>query len=341
MINREFGSDFHLDACNLKTSSTFFDLKNTQFSSSGRSSLYALIKMGIEKYNWSKLYFPSYYCHDVPNFLSSLPIKIEFFSFNPYFNNTLPDSIIDKESHVLINVNYFGIRSISLPKFKHIFVIDDFTHCVHKIFESEANYCFGSLRKELPVPIGGFLYSRNKELPDEGLSIIAEKISLEKLYAMQAKNDYLEGKLKQKDIFRYHFMNAEEALAKEEANGRIPDSSLAILKLLDVNQIFKDKKRNLSILLSLLGKTDRVSYNFEDDTSEAFGLTVVLREKDQRDSLKDYLIQRNIYPAILWPGQSDKNDIDFQSRILFVHTDFRYNGDDMRFIASTLNAFLK
>src|SRR5690606_33175876 len=125
---------------------------------SGRAALKSIISNGIDKYSWKKIYIPSYYCHEVYDFIRELNIRLEFYECNPEAN-ILPLSIQDEVESALLVVNYFGI---SIPNFEHlknITIIEDVTHDLSKINHSKANYVFGSLRKILPVPVGGFVKS--------------------------------------------------------------------------------------------------------------------------------------------------------------------------------------
>jgi hypothetical protein len=58
-----------------------------------------------------------------------------------------------------------------------------------------------------------------------------------------------------------------------------------------------------------------------------------------RDKLKSFLISKNIFPAVLWPHQMESKAIETQQRVLFVHVDFRYEDEDIRYIANTINDF--
>ena len=52
------------------------------------------------------------------------------------------------------------------------------------------------------------------------------------------------------------------------------------------------------------------------------------------------LIEHNIFPAILWPDQFKKNDKQLEKTLLFVHTDFRYNSDDISEITHQIKEFV-
>ena len=98
---------------------------------------------------------------------------------------------------------------------------------------------------------------------------------------------------------------------------------------------------NVQLALSLLDRNSEVVYNLGCDTDSAFGLLIVCNDKGIRNNLNKYLINNNIYPAILWPDQQTSRDKEISDKILLVHLDFRYNASDVEFITQTINKFFK
>src|SRR4051812_11315730 len=75
----EWGSDFHFMENVFKSSATTPIqnlIPNSLFYFSGRSALFSLLQFGINKYRWTRVLLPDYYCHDVDNFLKELPVEI-------------------------------------------------------------------------------------------------------------------------------------------------------------------------------------------------------------------------------------------------------------------------
>ena len=171
LTDKEFGSDFHVclkeDFLQHDETNIFFDKERFSLFFSGRSALYSLLKYGIEKYNWRKVYFPDYYCHEVIEFVRSLSIEIAYYEFNPYLDSEKEViEVDDHEGNVIVTVLFFGITTPRLNYSKKAALIEDVTHNILAFKESRADYCIASLRKQLPVPCGGFTYSPlNKPLP--------------------------------------------------------------------------------------------------------------------------------------------------------------------------------
>src|SRR5690606_27703589 len=123
MINKEFGSDFHYiyDENVQSNVDNCFGGPNLGCFFSGRVALYNLLKCGHEKYKWSKVGFPSYYCHEVVDFCRNLPLVIEYYNYNP-FDASAEIEWEDKKGAVFINVDFFGISKLDCSFLKNTVV---------------------------------------------------------------------------------------------------------------------------------------------------------------------------------------------------------------------------
>src|SRR5690606_7043061 len=97
MINREYGSDFHYVDSKIyrQNKNAFFFEEEVQFYFSGRVALKAVLLDSIIHRKLNKLYVPSYYCHEVYEYIKDLNIVIEFYECNP-LKNELPIDIDDR-----------------------------------------------------------------------------------------------------------------------------------------------------------------------------------------------------------------------------------------------------
>lgn len=339
MINKEYGSDFHyISNSEFRIDngvSIFFD-GTEQLYFSGRVALRTIISSGIEKYSWKKIYIPTYYCQEVYDFVRDLNIEFEFYECNP-LQNILPSFIEDNDKCVVLVVNYFGI---SVPDFSHLknsVVIEDLTHDLSLINQSKADYVFGSLRKILPVPVGGFVKSK------EGLdkippTLFSEEVALEKFSGMFLKKEYLEGKIKEKDTFRSLLIEAEHSFENLKTYSSLPMLVEEYFLGLDISKIITSKKNN-----SVLAK-DKIksNSNFElltCDSDTEYALILRFNNVEDREELKKYLIKNKIFPMVLWPNQTNENDIRLENSLLFVHIDFRYSFADIQYITEIINQY--
>ena len=345
MINKEYGSDFHYylkeDIVVQNPMDSLFCGDKFSLFFSGRAALYNIINEGIKFKKWTKIFLPSYYCHEVTHFIKRLPIEILYYEFNPFLDSESKAlAIEDIETNVIVNVDFFGLKKADCSVFKNVVIIEDNTHNILGFQKSQADYCFGSLRKELPVPAGGFCFSpKNFSLPNGFSNLRSENVAVQKLSAMFLKEKYLNGDSSDKDIFRKLFLDAEQDFENDFTNTSIPDCAKSILFQIDVEKILLYKYANIKTALIELDNLNNLKINFESNKKEAFGLSLEFKTQIQRDKLKDHLILNNIFPAVLWPNQMKERDKEIENRTLFLHLDYRYDSKDIKVITNTIKDF--
>lgn len=344
MTNKEYGSDFHY--CSERNwnltddQQSFFDKENFALFFSGRAALYNLLKQGISENGWENIYFPSYYCHEVVHFLKDLQVKLHYYEFNPFLDSEEKIiSIKDESNNVIINVSFFGLKKITKRIFYKATIIDDLTHDILSLSDSKADYCFGSLRKELPLPVGGFCFSpKLKKIPKASTNIQAQNTAVQKLTGMFLKQQYIDGKINDKTSFRSFFAEAEKNFEAQFTRTALPEIIVPLLFKFNILLILETKKRNIELALFLLNDTSRCKFNFEKKQT-GFGLTIECLSSIEQNNLKEYLIEKNIFPAILWPNQVFSKDIESSKKMLFVHMDYRYSELDIKYITSVINQY--
>lgn len=340
MINKEYGSDFHyfFDA-NSSSSSLFNNSDSINLFFSGRVAIYNLLEFGIKKYNWKKVGFPSYYCHDVVEFCSNLPLQIVYYDYNPIINNKVVWE--DVEGSVIINVDFFGIRKADVSGFKHTIIIDDITHNILSITNNTADYCFGSLRKQIPVPVGGFCFSNRKDFTTNiATNSFAERITVQKLSAMFLKSEYLDGAFQEKNIYRTLFLDSEGNLTSLQTNSKLPEIAKGCLTSLPIESLIEKTTRNINLIKKKLELPKALSH-FTSDVNTDMGLVLICDNLDVKVNLRKYLIENNIYPAVLWPNQVTTENKLLEQKMLFIHVDFRYTETDINFIIDKINNFVE
>lgn len=342
-MSKEYGSDFHFCTDKkfllLENKNDKFLKNNFSYFFSGRSALFHILKQGIENENWSDVYFPSYYCHEVVEFVKNLPVKLHYYKFNPFLDNE-KIKIKDKKNIVIINVNFFGIVKIDFSNYIKAIIIDDLTHDILSYKHSNAHYCFASLRKELPCAVGGFCFSpKKKKLPKPEYNIQSEKIAIIKLYAMALKSNYLLDQLDSKNEFRELFEFVEKEFKHKTNNTMMPKIAKEMLCKLNITKIKLQKSQNVVRALLGIKKNGNLELNIKSNIKTSLGLILKCKDKENRNSLRQYLIKNNIFPAILWPNQKNKRDILIENTTLFIHLDYRYNQKNVNDIVNKINTF--
>lgn len=231
--------------------------KYGQLYFSGRAALYSVLEQGVEQLGWKRIYIPTYNCYDVYNYIKYLDIEMVYYKCNPLKCDCL-DKLEDKEGYVLLALDYFGINRLDIPKFKHIFVIEDLTLNFEGVSDSKADVVFGSLRKLLPVPVGGFAKSNNEKFifSVSNPNLEAEELALQKLSGMYLKSKNLKGEFENKEIFRSLLIEAEGNLEHKYTNCGLPDFVNALLMSLNVVSIIEIKKQNSRLIKTLLEQRD-------------------------------------------------------------------------------------
>lgn len=340
MKNKEYGSDFHLivDEVNHSSINSEWVRDDINLCFSGRAALRSIIIDGIKKYGWEDLFAPSYYCHEVYDFIKDLNIRIHFYSCNPFFNQ-IPSHIPDVQTSAILVVNYFGISTVNYSGIKNAFIIEDLTHDLSAIELSKAHYIFGSLRKILPLPVGGFVKTK-LDLPPIPYNSFTEKIVQDKLEGMKLKDLYLKGQFKEKEVFRNYLINAEHEFEDINTFSSMPDTNKEILEKLNVSKIGETKRYNLIYIKNLISN-NKVFEICDNEENSSFALILNFQNSELRDDLRNHLINHKVFPFVLWPNQVNSEDIELSEKLLFIHVDFRYNKTDMDYIAQVIKEFVE
>jgi hypothetical protein len=341
MTNKEFGSDFETyffeEGLDYKKSIRFFP-ENTLFSFSGRVALYSVLHLGITEYQWERIYIPSYYCMEVYDFIEELDIEVIYYECDPFTKNIDFSKVIDNSSSAFLLVDFFGVNKLNAIAFEKCFLIEDLTHNLGHLKKSNADYCFGSLRKVLPMGSGGFLFSHKKRrLPELFNKSFAELVAYKRSVAMFLKRNYLVNDSVDKFVYREQFIETERLFMDKKTMSLLPNISFSEMSFLDIDYLICKKKQNLKIAKKLILENDCFEL-FTSNANDDFALILIFSDMIIRDKFRTFLIKRKIYPMVLWPNQRvDKKG--FESKALFVHIDFRYDENDIIFIVDTINSF--
>ena len=346
MKNKEYGSDFEYIQTEIfylkdKTESLFYGNQFSLFFS-GRVALYNILKQGIEQKKWQQVYLPSFYCHEVTHYLKDLPVIISYYEFNPFLDD--PTNLLeidDVDSNVIINVDFYGIKKLDLKEFHHAILIEDITHNLLSFKDSAAHYCFGSLRKELPVPVGGFCFSpKGLMLPKGKPSLESEEIAAQKLSAMFLKSLYLKGEWDDKELFRKLYSDGEDKFEKQFTNTVMPEIAQSVLFSIESVALLQKKSINIHAALKNIKQSKELEINIQSPKFNVFGIILKCKDLETRNKLRAHLVQNRIYPAVLWPNQISTRDIEIENKILFLHVDYRYSLSDIEHITNIINEFI-
>lgn len=335
----EFGSDFHFIS-SFRGSDIFCQhYADARYYASGRQALKAL----YEQEHWKRIWMPDYFCYEVINSFQKSGMNIVFYQDNPLiFKNDFSD-LDFKDGDALVRVNYFGLKAKLNNKSISIPVVEDHTHDLigHWAMQSEADWCFGSLRKTLPLALGGVLWSP-KGLPLSSDISLVEKcseIALERYKAMQMKADYLRNG-GDKAVFREKYLITEEEIDTLPLS-TIDKESYDIIGDFDVKLWTETKTENWRIVAERIGNRFQILPYEKRLNVHPFSIVILSESQEERERFRQYLIQNSIYPAILWrvPKTASKESFDFGNRMLSIHCDARYNCQAIERMCEIINKY--
>lgn len=341
---KEFGSDFHLiDSYNSGRLYLTDVHRDAILMADGRQSLVILIRQE----GWRRLWMPEYFCYEVIEAVR-LQTGIDIVSY-PDFpladDRMLLRHLPFKEGDVLLRINYFGRRGYRSNTDIPVPVIEDHSHDLFGEWArmSDADWCVVSLRKTLPIAGGGAIWSPKGHLLPMNLSETNEckKMMSLRWKAMEMKADYLSGKVIRKDDYRKLYAETEEWFDKADASG-IDERSKKVINGLDILAWNKAKQRNWNLLNDMLSNVVQVLQP-ERTWCNMFSFVFLTESRKKREILRRRLIERSVYPAILWhmPETVSKEVQNFGCRMLSIHCDGRYSEDNMRQLAEKIQQSLE
>ncbi len=337
---KEFGSDFHyIDTYTSGRAHLTDVFRGATLLADGRQCIVVLIR----QYGWKRIWMPDYFCYEVIETIKEQTgITVKFYEDTPLHEGQV-ENLPFREGDVLLRMNFFGIRdkrsnaNIPCP------VIEDHTHDPfgHWALYSDADWCISSIRKILPLPEGGMMWSPkgHRLTVDLQPSEENEQIASTRWEGMEMKTAYLNGEDVSKDEFRRHYTETEEWFDHAEPSLLDEQSKTVVSKQLDINLWQGAKRKNWALLQRLVNSDVCKILNPEDETCTMFSLVLLFDNKETRDKVRKHLIDACVYPAILWavPESASENAGNFSERMLSIHCDGRYSIEDIQQLASILN----
>ena len=344
---KEFGSDFHYitSTGGSNTLRDFFPSAN--YYADGRQALIDLYR----SHGWQRLWVPEYFCYDVIASLKEAGLELRYYADYPeYWEDSKTLEAIQRNGYfqhgdAILRVNYFGMRSYRSVENLHVPVVEDHTHDLIGgwVMNSHADWCIASLRKTLPIPEGGFLWSpvglRLPEQPES--SEENEKIAVIRWEAMRLKARYLAGDNVEKAAFREGLVNTEAYFDEAEVCA-LDRESRAYLNTFDVRDWYNKKRENWELLCNIKGDGIKV-LKPENMGCYPFSLILVFQSGEERGRVRKALIENQVFPAILWnvPATTEGEVFKMSNGMLSIHCDARYTKEDILQMKSIIESTLE
>ena len=341
----EFGSDFHYIESKIPSKDAICDFfPSANYYADGRQALIHLYR----SQGWKRLWMPKYFCYDVIDSLRVEGLDLAFYTDHPDYKDDLKTieaiRCYFREGDAILRMNYFGLRSFRSSEYVSIPIVEDHTHDLIGgwALKSNADWCIASLRKSLPIPEGGILWSPiGLKLPKQpDVSVENERIATIRWEAMNLKTRYLVNEVVDKMAFRKRFVNTEEYFDRAEVCA-LDKRSQRYLETFDVREWYNRKRENWELLCDIKGDGVRV-LRPENMGCYPFSLILVFMTGEERNRVRKELIEKQIYPAILWnvPESTEGEVFQMSNGILSIHCDARYTKDDILLMKNIIESIL-
>jgi hypothetical protein len=317
---------------------------------SGRDAIRALINLGRAERGWRRMWAPSYFCQCVIESIISTGLEVVLYSDGPEDTFCNPHEIDARPGDVVLRMNYFGLRTMpQSSRFDRsvVEIIDDHSHDPWSewAWKSDADWCVASLRKSLPIPDGGVLWSPlGHELPPPLPATPEHELaSLKKLGAMVLKGLYLGGHPIEKQTFRELAESGESGIVGDRISG-MPVWVAELIAQFPLDDWRSMRKANHQTLSKLLADVPglRLLQPVSATRTCPFAGIVVCDSEEMRDHIRTELAGRGVYGTILWPMDEPAlpgippQHIRFSHTMMTIHCDMRYGERDMKTVAGMI-----
>lgn len=326
----EIGGDFY--NIPIKDEDNHLFSKDTKWFISGRAALDFVINDIKYKHNVTTACLPSYCCESMIEPFLRNSIKVSFYSVT-VDENGLKMDLDNIDTDILLLMNYFGFQRIHDFDYDGI-VINDITQsvfCENKKYDYE----IGSLRKWAGFITGGF--ANCKEGFDIGYNQACLKNYTDlRIKAMNEKEKYINEFINNKDFLDVY--KQAEALLDDSYNYGATDADVTDAKKIDVEFIEISRKENARKLL--LSLKDKALFKQVKESDCPLFVPIIV---DNRDKLRDYLIEKSIYCPVHWPI-SKHHILNDEERYIYDHElsivcDQRYSLHDMQYICDCIKEY--
>jgi hypothetical protein len=346
-VRPEIGSEFPWDPAAIAPSPESLLPHRFELFATGCGALSTLLRQLAP---WGRLHVPSFFCMGVAEALSAY-VPIAWYRHLPDGRGARLDTLRAVPGDVVLAQNLFG-RDRREPwdawmrTHPGITVVEDHSHDPFSDWAraSTAPYAVASLRKTLPLPDGGLLWSpRGLDLPrPAGPESPGAHL---KLAAMLLKQAWAEGRAVPKDAFRGLQQQGEQALLGSA--GPATTLTRTVLPLLDLAALRATSTRNAHALIGALAVRSPGWQVLTGGLPGAapFRVQVLCAAETVRDALLAHLAWHGIFAPVHWRQDrdgvwsGDEEAADLAARILTVPVDHRCGPPDVRRVAEVLGAF--
>lgn len=302
----------------------------------GRDALIALLR----RLGPARVFAPTYYCPDVFEAIRRERVALELYEDSPVAALSAPAAL--RPGDAWLRCNTLGLRpAVPAGPPSGVTVIDDHSHDLLSAWARDASgdYAFASLRKTLPLPDGGALWSP-RGLPLPGPAPVTpehQRVAEQRAGAMRLKVRYLAGAPLAKEAFYAPLVASEGALGTGLLTGMTAEGQARLARCPTV--AWRERRaRNAELLFARLA-TAGVRWLQPAPGAVPFVATLVVDDAAQRERLRQALIARSVFPAVLWAldeAEVGRSAASLGQRVLCIQVDQRYDAADMERVSQIL-----
>ena len=355
----ELGSEYSLDLSELNTAEDnvfkYLAEYKSEYYDTGRSALKALLaRLNMQE---GTILLPEYTCESV---IKCFPQdRISFYKIREDF--TIDDGDLsgklNENVRIFFLMHYFGTvqpyhisKKIQDAARRYDFIIiEDTTHSLLSCSAAIGDYMIASLRKWLPLPGLGILYTRQ-----DTASLMNTKenyeasLDNERIKAMILKSMYLKGELDCNEEYRRIFKECEERIDNGREILKASRLSIFLAGCYSIEDIAYKRVHNYKRLLSRLAMhgyepVNKCALDAEGD-DVPFAYVIRCDNADTRDKLRSYLMEHRVYCAVHWPIDGIREDeraghVHNADTLLTLPIDQRYGDKEMDYLADMILSF--
>lgn len=360
---RGIGSEFGLSPRLLKRPAykTAIPLKSGRlvWLNSGRDALkWAWASLSQHDTDRNTCLLPAYLCHSVLQPFRELGTNVEFYRVDDDLDVDLDDLLTRINSDVLaiVIIHYFGIPQsddlfLSIKEADPaVTVIEDMSHAWlssgqdgRPVGQRDTITVY-SPRKFFPVPDGGIaVVAKGIDLFDSGVAPSSWRFTLWRTLGLLLRHLFAQTGFSVANRAAFSLLHRTESILDSKTLTREASwVSKRILNNLDYKTAVKSRCLNYKLLLEGVGEGQlpiRPLYEKLPAGVTPLGFPILC---ERRDELRQFLIQRRIYPPVHWllpqePGITKYKFLtDLSNRILTLPLDQRYGPGEMDYILSCL-----
>lgn len=303
-----------------------------------------------------RLWLPQYFCSHTCSAIAGAGIRTAVYVDNPLRAEPDWNTLQASPGDAVLFVNFFGVRgqvavAAWQEKHSHVAAIEDHSHDPFSTWahQSRAAFAIASLRKTIPIPDGGVLWSpATRRLPSKPGTGAWTGSGL-KLAAMIYKRDYLTAAVEDEELFqalRRLQTTGDEAQSSEPMSTISPWSLEYVCRGVSVT-LRNRRQENVRLFvehakgLSFSSFGCRLGYTSWPEGHCPFNPLLVFRDEYTRNLCRDHLVENRVYAPIHWPNQPGIPAPDGGTQyLLTIPLDFRCTADDVHRVLNVLAAFV-